>query len=162
MILWGNMHMSFNQHKTPSTKHQLILGNVYYELRKQLEMKHVSIFAPYTVYLRNVKGRFGHAKPQPDLSVVVSDHNIVRENCIVGAPDLIVEVLSHSNMDKDLVENVKLYEKNGVKEYWILDQFKNKAYVYKLTEGGQYIKSEDSFIIESELLQLELDLEKLF
>lgn len=158
----GNMHMSFNQHKTPSTKHQLILGNVYYELRKQLEMKHVSIFAPYTVYLRNVKGRFGHAKPQPDLSVVVSDHNIVRENCIVGAPDLIVEVLSHSNMDKDLVENVKLYEKNGVKEYWILDQFENKAYVYKLTEGGQYIKSEDSFIIESDLLQLELDLEKLF
>jgi len=154
--------MSFNQHKTPSTKHQLILGNVYYELRKQLEMKHVSIFAPYTVYLRNVKGRFGHAKPQPDLSVVVSDHSIVRENCIVGAPDLIVEVLSHSNMDKDLVENVKLYEKNGVKEYWILDQFKNKAYVYKLTEGGQYIKSEDSFIIESDLLQLELDLEKLF
>lgn len=154
--------MSFNQHKTPSTKHQLILGNVYYELRKQLEMKHVSIFAPYTVYLRNVKGRFGHAKPQPDLSVVVSDHNIVRENCIVGAPDLIVEVLSHSNMDKDLVENVKLYEKNGVKEYWILDQFKNKAYVYKLTEGGQYIKSEDSFIIESDLLQLELDLENYF
>ena len=56
---------------------------------------------------------------QPDL-VVVCDRNKLDERGCKGAPDLIIEILSPSTVSKDLHDKFKLYERVGVKEYWIV------------------------------------------
>jgi Uma2 family endonuclease len=46
---------------------------------------------------------------------------VIHEDGIHGAPDLIVEVLSKGTKDFDLTKKKKVYEKSGVKEYWVVD-----------------------------------------
>jgi Uma2 family endonuclease len=47
-------------------------------------------------------------------------------------PDLLVEVLSPGNTDYDKVRKKNLYEKFGVKEYWIVDPDTQQASVFSL------------------------------
>ena len=61
---------------------------------------------------------------QPDLCVVCDKNKLDKRGCI-GSPDLIIEILSPSNSNREMKNKYELYEENGVKEYWIVD------YVYK-------------------------------
>ena len=85
---------------------------------------------------------------RPDL-VVVCDLSMVKNGKRVhGVPDLVVEVLSESTMDKDLGSKKRAYEECGVKEYWIVDQWSKRIEVYhsvddKFEFGGSYKVSED-------------------
>ena len=54
-----------------------------------------------------------------------------------GVPDLVVEVLSPSNREHDLVKKKNLYEKFGVKEYWIVDP-QTKATIGYTLDSGKY------------------------
>ena len=56
----------------------------------------------------------------PDL-LVVCDQNQIKKNCIDGAPDFVVEVLSPSTKRRDVTIKKEVYEKFGVKEYWIIN-----------------------------------------
>ncbi|MFO7845692.1 MAG: Uma2 family endonuclease [Balneolaceae bacterium] len=59
---------------------------------------------------------------QPDLVFVAQKRlNIITKRNIVDAPDLVVEILSESTETIDRQEKMVLYEKHGVKEYWIVD-----------------------------------------
>ena len=55
----------------------------------------------------------------------------------MGAPDLIVEILSPSTGKKDLNEKFQLYEKSGVKEYWIVDPGNKYIEVFHLQTKGR-------------------------
>ena len=71
----------------------------------------------------------------PDLTVVC-DLNIIKLNdTIYGVPDLVVEILSRSTMNKDLGAKKLIYERNGVKEYWIVNQWIKSVEVYHLIDG---------------------------
>ena len=61
---------------------------------------------------------------QPDLCVVCDKNKLDKRGCI-GSPNLIIEILSPSNSNREMKNKYELYEENGVKEYWIVD------YVYK-------------------------------
>jgi Uma2 family endonuclease len=57
----------------------------------------------------------------PDLIFISREHiNILHPNRIQGAPDLVIEILSE-NKEADLVHKKEIYEKYGVREYWIID-----------------------------------------
>jgi Uma2 family endonuclease len=56
---------------------------------------------------------------QPDICVVCDRSKLDERGCL-GAPDLIVEILSESTQKKDLQDKFALYEENGVREYWIV------------------------------------------
>ena len=71
---------------------------------------------------------------QPDLCVVCDLEKIDRRGC-VGAPDLVVEILSPSNSRKDLKDKYEIYEEAGVPEYWIVDADDKAIYRYVLQEG---------------------------
>ncbi len=59
---------------------------------------------------------------QPDILFIAKDRlDIITETNILGTPDLMVEVLSASSMRRDRVDNMEIYAKFGVKEYWIID-----------------------------------------
>ena len=74
---------------------------------------------------------------QPDICVVCDPAKLDERGCI-GAPDLIVEVNSPSTGKRDLNEKFNLYEKVGVKEYWIVYPPKKAITVFLLQEDGKY------------------------
>lgn len=86
--------------------------------------------APYGVYLddENVV--------EPDLLFISKENlGLIKKNGFHGAPDLIIEILSPSNERHDTVTKKNLYEKFGVKEYWIVDPEAKTATGYEWREG---------------------------
>ena len=74
---------------------------------------------------------------QPDLCVICNSSKIDKRGCI-GAPDLIVEILSPSNRKHDLIVKYDLYQKHGVREYWIVSPKSKTVTVHILQEDGNY------------------------
>lgn len=72
---------------------------------------------------------------RPDLTVVCNPNIANREGAINGVPDLVVEVLSRSTMKNDIGIKKTVYERNGVKEYWIVDRWAKRVEVYHLIDG---------------------------
>jgi Uma2 family endonuclease len=60
--------------------------------------------------------------------------HIIKEDGIYGAPDLVIEVLSPGTKSFDLTKKKKIYEKSGVKEYWVVDPQTRNAIGFKLSE----------------------------
>ncbi len=56
---------------------------------------------------------------QPDICIVSDESKIDKHGCI-GAPDLVIEILSPGNTKKELKIKFELYEEAGIKEYWIV------------------------------------------
>lgn len=59
---------------------------------------------------------------QPDIIYIANENlGIVTEKKIIGAPDIIIEILSPSTSYNDKIRKKAVYERFGVKEYWIVD-----------------------------------------
>ncbi|MBI4745712.1 MAG: Uma2 family endonuclease [Deltaproteobacteria bacterium] len=127
--------VAYNMTPSPSFTHQKIAGNVYGILRDKLRGKPCTpAIAPLDVYLDDINF------VQPDV-MVVCDKNKLKEK-IYGAPDVIIEVLSPHTSLKDKREKKALYERNGVKEYVIVDPL--EQYVERFLPGpdGSYSKGD--------------------
>ena len=68
---------------------------------------------------------------QPDLCVICDPDKIDNRGC-VGAPDLVIEILSPGNTKKEMGIKFDLYEENGVREYWMVEPSEKVIYVYVL------------------------------
>lgn len=77
---------------------------------------------------------------QPDLSVICDPEKLDDMGCL-GAPDLVIEVLSPSTSSKDHIKKRALYERSGVKEYWLVSNEERIVWVYQLL-NGQFQKPE--------------------
>lgn len=74
---------------------------------------------------------------EPDLCFVSKSRlGIVKERLIDGAPDLVMEMLSPSTRNDDLVRKMALYSIGGVREYWIIDSEDRSVRVMSLLSGG--------------------------
>jgi Uma2 family endonuclease len=71
---------------------------------------------------------------QPDLTVVCDPDKLDDRGCI-GAPDLVVEILSPSNKPIELSDKFEIYQEAGIKEYWMV--YPDYEYVinYRLSKG---------------------------
>jgi Uma2 family endonuclease len=59
---------------------------------------------------------------QPDILFIANERlDIIGEDWIRGAPDLVIEILSPSTAERDRTVKLKLYQRQGVGEYWIVD-----------------------------------------
>jgi Uma2 family endonuclease len=74
---------------------------------------------------------------EPDL-VVVCDPSKLVGKYIRGAPDLVVEILSPSTTKKDLSEKFGLYERVGVREYWVVEPKAEWLHRYALGPDGRF------------------------
>jgi Uma2 family endonuclease len=74
---------------------------------------------------------------QPDICVVCDLSKLDDRGCI-GAPDLMVEVLSPSTFKKDWTKKRDLYEESGVREYWLVDPKEKTVHVFLLQPDGKY------------------------
>lgn len=77
----------------------------------------------------------------PDL-VVVCDRNKIGNRRIIGSPDLVVEVLSPSTAKQDRLVKYNKYERESIKEYWIVDPVNEFIDVSLL--GNNSFKHEDT------------------
>ena len=153
----------------PLRKHQEASGILFNKIFNLLKNKKCKIYsAPFDVRLP-INGETEDGEiynvVQPDL-VVVCDPNKLDDKGCIGAPDLIVEILSPSTSKTDLKDKYQLYEKSGVKEYWIaypdlknINAFiLNKKNKYEL--AGMYVEGDK--ISPSMFPELEIDITEVF
>ena len=74
---------------------------------------------------------------QPDICVVCDLSKLDEKGCI-GAPDLVVEVLSPSSIKYDWNHKFNRYEAAGVREYWVVDPETKRTVVFILQPNGEY------------------------
>jgi len=99
----------------PVPKHQLTSAHLY-DTVKAIAPGGTIIFAPIDVYFTETD------VVQPDLLWIAPEGQCkIGEKYLSGAPDLIVEVLSPSTALRDKQGKFRLYEKHGVREYWIIE-----------------------------------------
>ncbi len=73
---------------------------------------------------------------QPDVLVLLEKHlDRLQEKCILGPPDLVVEVISSGSVTYDRVVKHDLYEKAGVPEYWLVNIQEQSIEVFVLEQG---------------------------
>ena len=76
---------------------------------------------------------------EPDVVAVIAEHlDRVEHARIVGAPDLVVEVSSPSTRRTDVVRKRRVYEREGVPEFWFVDLELDQVQVYRLGADGTY------------------------
>ncbi len=110
----------------PAVNHNLAMGNIYRAFANRLDGKKCLPFADGTdVYLTE------NDRVVPDV-MIVCKKEIIKRNGVHGVPDLIVEVLSHGTEKKDRGYKKDLYEKCGVREYWLVDTENRTVEVYLL------------------------------
>ena len=123
--------------------HGKVSGNIFGELRAYLKNNRCDCelyTAPIDVLLPK-NGETDNDKifdvVQPDIFVVCGGWK-GGENAFLGAPDMVVEILSSSNRKKDTIKKYNLYEKAGVREYWIADPKVKIVTVYVMQENGEF------------------------
>ncbi|HEU0116736.1 MAG TPA: Uma2 family endonuclease [Thermomicrobiales bacterium] len=79
---------------------------------------------------------FSGADPvEPDIAVLLPGGAVIAPRGIEGAPDLIVEVMSPGNRAHDLLTKRGLYERGGVREYWLVDPTARTVEILTLEDG---------------------------
>ncbi len=154
----------------PNLEHQRISRRLSYLITDFLEDKHCEVFfAPFDVRLKR-KGESGQEKDiytvvQPDLCVVCDLSKLDTRGCL-GAPDLVIEILSPGNSRKELRDKYELYQEAGVREYWLVTPEKRSVSVYVLNEEEIFIGLQpltDEEILRTDILPgLEIDLAYVF
>lgn len=124
----------------PSSEHQEISMELSAQLHAYLKGKRCKVYAaPFAVRLFEEDGDRPDdvdTMVEPDISVVCDPNKIDRHGC-KGAPDMVVEILSPSTQRHDRFTKFSLYQRAGVKEYWIVDP-ESKAVQSFVLEDGRY------------------------
>ncbi len=131
---------AYNMTPAPGTTHQLIISELIRKIGNQLEGKTCKVIpAPFDVRLpvKSEKEEEIENIVQPDISVVCDRHILDEKGCL-GAPDLIIEIISPSTSRKDRMEKFFLYEQVGVKEYWLVSPDDKIVEVFILGKEGEY------------------------
>lgn len=77
-----------------------------------------------------------------------------KRNTLHGVPDMVAEVFSRSTMKRDASVKKDVYERNGVKEYWMIDPWSEYIQVYLLREGKYFLDEIYSNYSDKELSAL--------
>jgi Uma2 family endonuclease len=131
----------FKMSPAPSPNHQTISGNISGELYQFLKDKPCRAFAaPFDVRLvRNEKSdQKIKTVVQPDVCVICDPSKIADNRSCLGAPDLVVEVLSPGNNSKEIKIKYDLYEEFGVREYWLVYPIEFCLVRYVLNKDGKF------------------------
>ncbi|MEH7493353.1 Uma2 family endonuclease [Neobacillus niacini] len=155
---------------TPQPSHQEISMQISIEIGSYLRGKVCRAFAaPIDVFLfEDTRHKWIDENVRnwviPDF-IVVCDPDKIKRNKILGAPDLVVEIISSSSAKIDRIDKRLAYQRAGVKEYWIIDPANQLVEVYQLRnhslELQNVYKREDTIPVHV-LNSLEIDLTVIF
>jgi Uma2 family endonuclease len=159
----------FKMSPAPSTSHQKISGKLHGRLFNFFEPHSCNLFAaPFDVRLLDKKkstlDKEIHTVVQPDLCVICDDTKL-DERGAIGAPDLVIEILSPGNSNKEMKYKFDLYEEAGVLEYWIVNPADKTVFIYVLKENqfiGMHPLIEEDAIQSKLFPELDFKLESIF
>ena len=119
---------------SPNTRHQRLVLRLSVALAAYIERHPASgelFIAPFDVV-------FGHFDVvEPDLLFIAADQQeIVTDKHVRGAPALVVEILSPGTRRVDEKIKYRLFERAGVREYWLVDPELDLIKVYRRGSDG--------------------------
>jgi len=153
----------------PFRIHQEISMELSVRLHDFFKYKNCKVYAaPFDVRLSEIKDADDEdifTVVQPDISVICDPSKLDKRGCN-GSPDLVIEILSPSSAGMDMKIKRNLYEKYGVKEYWLVHPYDKIVMLYSHGKNGEYAKSEiytKDDTLESKLFQeLKIKLSDIF
>lgn len=113
---------------TPSMIHQRLIMKISYQVEDYIRRNsgECEVFpAPFAVFLNADDKTY----LEPDISVICDKSKLTEEGCN-GAPDWIIEIVSPSSKQRDYIKKMIQYNMAGVREYWIVDNDKDRIMVY--------------------------------
>lgn len=146
----------------PKTNHQLVKANLVWYITTYVRNNNLGIVmdAPTDVVLSETD------KPQPDILFIAANRlEIITENNVKGAPNLVIEILSPSTGNYDRVKKSKMYYTHGVKEYWIVDPEIKVIEVFTSGEKNWNLVEaydKDGVLLSPLLPGLQIDLKDIF
>lgn len=141
-------------HPSPVFAHQSLIKSLARQFFEKVEDVHKGLvfFAPYDVYLDEECNAV-----QPDIVVVLQENRYIidPEGHIHGVPDMLIDILSAGTEDHDVKLALRrdLYERVGVREYWVIDPETRLATGYILNNARYKCVAENTGIINCSLLQ---------
>jgi Uma2 family endonuclease len=161
----------FKMSPAPSRKHQKVSSILHGKIFIALQKKSCELYsAPFDVRLLD-KRKSSKANTdvytvvQPDICVICDRNKLDEKGCI-GAPDLIIEILSPGNSKKEMKTKYALYEEAGVREYWIVFPSEYVLQQFILNEQEKYeLKAsftEDEIFNAHIFPDLQIDLAEIF
>jgi Uma2 family endonuclease len=135
----------FKMSPAPNRRHQAILGELHLKIGSYLKQhqKFCNLyFAPFDVRLLDSKkskqsNEDIYTVVQPDLCLICDESKLDDRGCI-GAPELIIEILSPGNSKKEMKIKYELYEENGVQEYWVVFPYESLLHQFVLNVQGKF------------------------
>jgi len=128
----------------PTLKHAVVLsklGNHLFNFINRGKGNCQVFYAPFDVRFPKNSDNTADDKiftvVQPDICVVCDPAKLDERGCL-GAPDMVVEILSLSSQKYDLNEKFNIYEAGGVKEYWVVSPKEKGINVFILQDDGKY------------------------
>jgi Uma2 family endonuclease len=132
----------FKMSPAPSNAHQEIALNIASELRNFLKNKICKVYiSPFDVRLVREEKTDKKIKTvvQPDVCVICDQSKLTDQRGCLGAPDIVVEILSPGNNAKETKIKYDLYEEFGVKEYWVVYPDELSLLRYVLNNEGKFV-----------------------
>lgn len=125
----------------PSRAHQQVTTNLILAIGNALRHSPCKVYpAPFDVRLPHFsqkKNKDVVTVVQPDICVICDPSKLDDRGCI-GAPDIVIEILSPGNSKREMKDKYAVYEESGVTEYWIVSLTEKAVQVFRLNEAGKY------------------------
>ena len=161
--------VAYDMSPAPSRLHQEVLLKVVRTIADFLDNTPCETYvAPFDVRLPEdpeASDKETFTVVQPDI-VVVCDKLKLDERGCNGPPDLVIEILSPATAAKDMKIKRDLYERHGIREYWLVHPTDKTIMVYRMGVDDEYGKSEicaGEDIVESGVLEgLKVEMKDLF
>jgi Uma2 family endonuclease len=128
----------FRMSPAPNRIHQRLSGDIFNRIYNFLKDRECEVYsAPFDVRLprKSKEDKDIITVLQPDICVICDQEKLDNRGCI-GAPDIVVEILSPGNNSKELKNKYEVYEESGVKEYWVVSPQDETFAMYTLVDGA--------------------------
>jgi Uma2 family endonuclease len=160
------------QMAAPNVKHMNIAVRLTSKLFQHFELQPCTVFAaPFDVRLplppHKITAKKMDTVVQPDLGVICDESKLDTQGCI-GAPDLVIEILSEGILQRELREKYEIYEAAGVRGYWIFEPENQYVLLYFLDEKTNRFISTSRPLIDGDVLtsyifpDLKIDVTQIF
>lgn len=152
----------------PNRIHQYVSGALYIKIGVYLQGKKCQVYAaPFDVRLpvqNRKKDNEVTTVVQPDICVICDETKLDDKGCC-GAPDLVIEILSPGNSQKEVRLKFDIYEEAGVKEYWLVHPVEQTLIAYSLYEnkfGGGKMYAPGDTLYSTSIQGLSIELNEIF
>jgi Uma2 family endonuclease len=121
---------------SPNTHHQVLVGRLYFEIESFLRQHPGTgrvFMAPFDVLFT----RWDIV--EPDLLFIAGDQiEILTDKNVQGPPALVIEILSPGTRKRDAGIKLRLFDRGGVREYWLVDPEQNRVSVCRRQPDGSF------------------------